>query len=311
MLQQTQSKTVIPYYNRFLEHFPDIAALARAREEDILTLWSGLGYYNRARNMHKAARKIMQFNNGTFPADYKTILSLPGIGPYTAGAICSIALNQPHPIVDGNIRRVLARLKGLRKKMPEKYFWDCMRAWVPKDKASAFNQAIMEMGALICRPHQPLCSQCPVQSLCQAKKLSLQDKIPPPGSKQPVNKVELVLLVIEYRGKTLLIHQEKSFIPGTWGLPFEAVPVKGSYLPTAENLIGKLTGSRIQIDYLGIIRHSITHRRITAHIFSGKSTGKSLQLRINNGRTCWATGEHLRRMLTSSLFRKVLISLGG
>lgn len=309
MLQQTQSQTVIPYYDRFLERFPAIADLAQAREEDVLALWSGLGYYTRARNIHRAAREIMQSCGGSFPTDYDAILSLPGIGPYTAGAICSIALNQARPVVDGNIRRVLARIKGLSETKPEKYFWDWMASWVPPKDPSLFNQAIMELGALVCLPRQPLCPRCPVRSLCKANLLGLQHTIPAARSRRAAEKVELALLVLRKKDRILLLRQEDSFIPGIWGFPFGTVSASASSRSAAENLNRKLTGADLRIDYIGEIRHSITHRRITVHIFAGESTGGAIRLKVPQDRVFWAAPAHLRRMVTSSLFRKVLICL--
>ena len=306
MLQQTQSQTVIPYFNRFMERFPDIADIARASEEDVLALWSGLGYYRRARNIHKAARNIVQLYDGTFPTDYEAIRSLPGIGPYTAGAVCSIALHQAKPVVDGNIRRVLARLKGLTERKPEKYFWDWMAAWVPEKEPSLFNQAIMELGALVCLPRRPLCPRCPVRSLCRANSLGLQQTIPRAGSKDTTEKVELSLLVLTRKDETLLLHQKGSFIPGRWGFPYEAVPEHGSFKTAAERLNRKLTGGKLRIDYKGAIRHSITYRRMTVHVFAGEPTGASIPLKIPEQRIYWATDAQLRRMVTSSLFRKGL-----
>lgn len=307
MLQQTQSQTVIPYYNRFLEHFPDIADLAQAREEDVLALWSGLGYYRRARNIHKAAREIVRYYDGTFPSDYQAIRSLPGIGPYTAGAICSIAFNQPKPVVDGNIRRVLARLNGLTERTPDRYFWDWMASCVPRKDPSLFNQGIMELGALVCLPRQPLCPQCPVRSLCKAASLGLQKAIPPAGPRHAAEKVELSLLVLTKRGKTLLVRQEDGFIPGVWGFPYATVSVGRSFRSAAEELNRKLAGKNLRTDYKGEIRHSITHRRITIHVFAGESTEDSILLRNFRRRAYWATDAQLRRMVTSSLFRKVLL----
>lgn len=306
MLQQTQSQTVIPYYNRFLERFPDIADLAHAREEDVLALWSGLGYYSRAKNIHRAARKIVQLYDGRFPTDYEAIRSLPGIGPYTAGAICSIALHQARPVVDGNIRRVLARLEGLTERMPEKYFWDRMASWVPEKEPSLFNQAIMELGALVCLPRRPLCPRCPVRSLCRANSLGLQQTIPP-ARKDKAQKVELSLLVITRNGKTLLLLQEDSFIPGRWGLPYETVNPQDTFRTASERLNRRLAGGKLRINYRGAIRHSITYRRMTVHIFTGEPTESSIRLKIPEQRIYWATDAQLRRMVTSSLFMKVLI----
>lgn len=306
MLQQTQSQTVIPYYESFLKRFPDISSLARASEEDVLSLWSGLGYYGRARNILKAARRIFEFHGGIFPSDYKTVLSLPGIGRYTAGAICSIAFDQPQPIVDGNIRRVITRLQGIQTHVPETYFWNQMTAWVPERKASIFNQAMMELGAVICIPDRPLCLLCPIQSFCRAKRDNLQNSIPVPRSGQDVKNIELVILVLRSGGKVLLTRLENDIIPGTWGLPYERVPAKQNFEKIAARLNRRLIGGGTSIVYCSGIRHSITRHRITAHIFRGNSGKVFSGLNsIKNGMQ-WATGAQQRRMLTSSLFKKAL-----
>jgi A/G-specific adenine glycosylase len=306
MLQQTQAKTVIPYYNRFLRHFPNISSLALASEETILTLWSGLGYYNRARNLLRAARQIIEFHDGIFPEDYKTILSLPGIGRYTAGAICSIALHQPQPIVEGNIRRVITRLNGIRKFIPEKFFWDQMSAWIPEKDSSVFNQAIMELGATICLPAQPLCSQCPVRTFCLAKRKNLQNTIPLPRPRKPTNNIEILILVLKHKSKILLIRQKDSFIPGRWGLPYGRVSQKRPLMKAAARLIEKLSGGALSIEYRSAVRHAITHRRILAHIFTGETEQAASQFHMDAGGAQWADRAQLSRLLTSSLFKKAL-----
>jgi A/G-specific adenine glycosylase len=306
MLQQTQAKTVIPYYDRFLRHFPNVSSLALASEEKILTLWSGLGYYNRARNLLRAARQIVKFHDGIFPKDYKTILSLPGIGRYTAGAICSIALHQPQPIVEGNIRRVITRLKGIRKFIPEKFFWDQMSAWIPERESSIFNQAIMELGATICLPTQPLCSQCPVRTFCRAKKKNLQNTIPLPRTRKSIKNIEILILVLKHKRKILLTRQKDSFIPGKWGLPYGRVRPTQSLMKAAARLNKKLSGGLLSIEYRTAVRHSITHHRILAHIFTGETEEAVSQFYVDAGGAQWANHAQAGRMLTSSLFRKAI-----
>lgn len=306
MLQQTQVKSAIPYFNRFLKRFPDIATLAHATEEEILVLWSGLGYYSRARNLHKAARQIVEYHDGIFPDEHQSILSLPGIGRYTAGAICSIAFNQPQPLVDGNIRRVVIRLIGIRSRVPEKYFWDRMAEWVPKENASAFNQAMMELGATICLPSQPLCPQCPVHRYCLAKRKNLQNSIPSAKPRKAGRKVDLVILVIKHRGNVLLTRQEDSFIPGEWGLPSRIVPSAQSPDETAECLNRKLFKGRLSISKIAVLKHSITHYRISAYIYTSKAIGIISEISGAEGGIQWASDLQLDRMLTSSLFRKAV-----
>jgi A/G-specific adenine glycosylase len=309
MLQQTQAKTVIPFYNRFLRRFPDIRSLAEASEEEVLAYWAGLGYYGRARNILKSARRIVEQYNGVLPGNIKTLLSLPGIGRYTAGAICSIAMHQAHPIVDGNIRRVVARLRGIRRKVPEQYFWDQMSAWLPEKNAAAFNQAMMELGAVICLPSKPLCPRCPVREFCRAKERNLEEKIPLSKRGRSAKKIELSILVVKRRGKILILRQNKSFIPGHWILPFLEVSAGLSPLKTAEKLSRRLGGAGSSAEYCGTVRHSITHHRITAYIYRGTGAQPAAGSGGDAGSVYWADPGQIAARLTSSLFRKALRSL--
>ena len=173
MLQQTRVSAVLPYYERFLAALPDVAALAAVEEDRLLKLWEGLGYYNRARNLQKAARKIMEEYDGVFPGDYETIRSLPGIGEYTAGAVASIAFGQAVPAVDGNVLRVIARITGDEGDVLDSAVKRRFGAWVrdvlPEDRPGDFNQALMELGAMVCLPNgAPKCAQCPARPFCTA-----------------------------------------------------------------------------------------------------------------------------------------------
>lgn len=305
MLQQTQVKTVIQYYGRFLQRFPDIASLARSSEREIMRLWSGLGYYGRARNLHRAARQIVKAHNGVFPNEFETILALPGVGQYTAGAICSLAFSQAQPIVDGNIRRVITRLNGIRKHAPESYFWNQMTVWIPNKKASVFNQAMMELGALVCVPSTPRCPRCPVRNCCKALRMGLQDIIPRPRARQAAERVEIVILVLERKDKILLARQPRSFIPGEWGLPVHFLHAQESPQDAAARLIRKIFGSEIAHRFFTKLRHSISNRRVLGHVFGGNVYGFGSQTRGNSSFR-WVNHTRLNAFLTSSLFRKVL-----
>lgn len=308
MLQQTQVKTVIPYYDRFLKRFPDLQSLAEAGEQEVLRLWAGLGYYRRTRDLHRAARLMIE-KYGDFPKEYKDILALPGIGKYTAGAICSLAFNQPRPVVDGNIQRVLTRLRAITKRCPENYFWTTMSAWVPKEKPSAFNQAMMELGATICVPGQPRCPECPVALFCKARDLGIQNRIPVARNKTATKRIRLAILLLEYKGKLLIsgIHRP-SFIPGAWGLPCRQVPEGESPKEAAMGLCRTILGRKILLAPMQEIRHSITSHGITAYGFRGELTipGKKLE-----GKSVyrWAGIRQLRDLVTSSLFRKAALKL--
>src|SRR4030095_14795432 len=223
MLQQTQVATVIDYYHRFLAHFPDLPSLARAEEGQVLTLWSGLGYYSRARNLHRAAQKILAECGGKFPKDPEAIASLPGIGRYTLGAVGSIAFGHPLPLVDGNVIRVYARyfaLKGSPKDSKfQKKIWKVAESWVPKRSPGDFNQALMELGATVCTPQSPLCLLCPVQKSCKGR-LQGPESFPERKKGPETKALKRVAAVIEQNGKVLLMLSEKHrWMKGLWQLP--------------------------------------------------------------------------------------------
>jgi A/G-specific adenine glycosylase len=211
MLQQTRVAAVIPHYHRFLARFPDAAALARASEAEVLTAWSGLGYYSRARNLRKAAQTIA--SQGEFPRDYGTIRQLPGVGDYTAAAVASIAFGLPHAVVDGNVRRVIARLTNDGKADVQAI---AGRLLDRKDPAQS-NQALMELGALVCLPREPLCGVCPVARHCEARRHGSQADLPLKRPRAEVKRISVVLLVIRKRGKILLTQTDR--VKGFWDLP--------------------------------------------------------------------------------------------
>jgi A/G-specific adenine glycosylase len=305
MLQQTQVKTVIPYYNHFLERFPDTGSLAAASEPEVLELWSGLGYYSRARNLHKAAKQIVE-KHKEFPDDFESILALPGIGRYTAGAISSIAFNRAEPVVDGNIRRVITRLYGIRKRAPENFFWNQMSALLPKNRSSSFNQAMMELGALICVPFQPHCPLCPVKGLCEALRLNIQDKIPEASAKQATKRIQIVVLMLERQRKVLMTSRnELRLIPGEWGLPCLQISDGESPEDAASMLCRRIAGRAIPLKPHGRIHHSISNHRITAFAFSGNMSFPAPRLRATNSYS-WIPVSQCSTMITSSLFRKIL-----
>jgi A/G-specific adenine glycosylase len=303
MLQQTQTSAVLPYYERFLESFPNIRSLAQAPESEVLKAWSGLGYYTRARNLHQAARRIVQ-SDGAFPCDFRTVLHLPGIGRYTAGAICSIAFNQPFPVVDGNVRRVLARLMAIENRVPERFFWNVMSAWISRKVPSNFNQAMMELGALVCTSSQPKCPQCPVREFCNARKSGMESEIPKVRNRKVSRRVEIVIIVIERNGKILLAPSSKSsFIPGLWELPWQIIHDHVSKGESAAALCRDILGQDIPLVFCGNIRHSISVRQITGSAFCARIAKSGLPARR---RLRWANPSSLGGLLTSSIFHKVL-----
>jgi len=210
MLQQTRVAAAIPYYERFLEKFPNVQALAGAREEEVLRLWAGLGYYSRARNLQRAAREIVERHGGEFPRELAAALALPGIGNYTAAAILSIAHGAPHAVLDGNVARVIARLEAIRGDLREPKRWRGLQTSADRlleiSKAGDWNQAMMELGATVCTPRAPDCANCPVGGFCRARELGLAEKVPEKRRKRAAEKVHLaVAVLLDPRGKTILI----------------------------------------------------------------------------------------------------------
>jgi A/G-specific adenine glycosylase len=212
MLQQTRVDTVIPYFNRFMEKFPTINALADAPEDDVLKQWEGLGYYSRARNLQSAVKEVKENYGGIVPDDPQQISTLKGVGPYTAGAILSIAYGKREPAVDGNVMRVFSRIfaieEDIQKQKTRKRFEDLVRELIPTGSSSYFNQGIMELGALICTPKSPKCTECPVEETCKAKELGIEQRLPVKEKKKkprPLNMVAGVLVA----GDRVLVRQRE------------------------------------------------------------------------------------------------------
>jgi A/G-specific adenine glycosylase len=245
MLQQTQVETVVPYFERWMTVLPDIASLATADEHSVLTLWAGLGYYSRARNLMEAAKILVREHNGALPADYEALRSLPGIGQYTAGAILSIAFNEAYPVVDGNVRRVLSRLYGWEDDRPRQ-LWEAAEKLVRSAEPRRINQAIMELGATVCSFRAPRCLVCPVQAGCIAYKTGKQLVIPPVKKRPETVRVQLFAVIQEDKGRHLM-----KLSRGLWEFPmFSELPA------------GKLTRR-------GSCRHTITHHRLEVHVYNG------------------------------------------
>jgi A/G-specific adenine glycosylase len=311
LLQQTRVRTALSYFERFLKRFPNVRSLARASEPEVLELWAGLGYYARARNIRRAAGIIVSHHRGRFPTTMGDLLALPGIGRYTAGAILSIAFNQPVPIVDGNVRRLISRLHGIKHRRNGEYFWRQAAAWIPPGRASQFNQAVMELGALVCLPSGPLCPRCPVSGFCVARSRGIADRIPPPRSKRAAQPVRFALMVAECNGCILLSTRHPAdFVPGEWGLPASEVGSAGEAHPAANALARGALGFRVLTREEGTVGHAITYRRIRAQVFRAIVKGKSGLPQPRAGYH-WVSRSEAERFLTSSLYRKALRALSG
>ena len=212
MLQQTTVAAVIPYFERFVAEFPNVNSLAAANVDDVLKLWEGLGYYSRARNLHKAALMIKQRHGGVFPKDVESLQALPGIGRYTAGAIASFAFDQAAPIVEANTERLYARLIALaddiRSTTSHQTLWDFAATIVPKTRPGDFNQALMDIGSQICRPQEPDCTQCPLNTCCKAYTLGQQNALPVRKPRTPITAIDEICVVIR-RGNEFLLRRRK------------------------------------------------------------------------------------------------------
>ena len=218
MLQQTQVSAVVPYYRRFLERFPDLASLAAAPEDDVLAVWSGLGYYARARNLHSAARAIVERHAGVFPSAFEDIVALPGIGRSTAGAIAVFAFGARHPVLDGNVKRVFARAFGIAgfpgEKKIETAMWAHAAALLPSNDVEAYTQGLMDLGAGVCARSRPRCVACPLHDDCVARRQNLIAELPSPRPKKLLPEKATVMLILQHGREVLL---EKRPAPGIWG----------------------------------------------------------------------------------------------
>lgn len=259
MLQQTQVATVIPYFERFMQRFPSINSLAAAPEDDVLTLWTGLGYYARARNLHKAAKHIASEHQGQFPSDFDSVVALPGIGRSTAGAVLSIASGQSQPILDGNVKRVLSRyyaIEGWPGRRPvELQLWEKASENTPTHRCDHYTQAMMDLGATVCTRSKPLCDQCPLQTECLAYAQGRQLEFPGKKPKKTLPVKSTAMLIPLFRGSVLL---QKRSASGIWGglWSFAEIGELENHLPlTLRQIIGEGT----TLEVLPTFRHTFSH----------------------------------------------------
>jgi A/G-specific adenine glycosylase len=278
MLQQTQVKTVIPFWNRWMRELPTIESAANASSEKIHKLWEGLGYYTRARNLQKAAKIILEKHGGKFPRNFEEVLALPGIGRYTAGAICSIAFNQPTPILDGNVIRVLTRIFGIAENPKEKktsqLLWQIAQELVTYAKAqnsqrntcSYLNQSLMELGALICTPRNPRCKFCPIKKLCVAFKENRIEELPNLGKREAATARRFIAFVVERKGK-ILVRQRPAGIVNAHLWEFPNYEINGSKQSAKAIFNSTFDFRPNEFQPLCTIKHSITRYRITLEAF--------------------------------------------
>ncbi|MBR6667706.1 MAG: A/G-specific adenine glycosylase [Clostridia bacterium] len=262
MLQQTRVETVIGYYARFLQRFPTVAELAAAPEDDVLKMWEGLGYYSRARNLHKGAKQVVTEYGGVIPASVEELRKISGIGPYTAGAIASIAFDQPVPAVDGNVIRVVSRLRGIRENVGIPSVRRALEgeaaALVPADRPGDFNQAVMDLGATICTPGTPSCERCPLQGECDAFAAGDAEDLPVLPRKNPPKVFDYAVCLIFSGDRVLMRQRTEAMLRGLWVFPMiEGTPTP-SQLPSAVRKLTKLAVSGVES--AGEAKHVFTHQ---------------------------------------------------
>lgn len=267
MLQQTQVKTVIPYYDRWLQAFPTIAHLATAEQQQVLKAWQGLGYYARARNLHRAAQRVVERHGGTFPRTLDEVMQLPGIGRTTAGGILSAAFDQAVPILDGNVKRVLARLVALEvppaRAIPR--LWQLSEHILDPGQPRNFNQALMDLGATICTPHQPACLLCPWRSHCRAYNLGIQSQVPMSESRAPLpHKLIGVAVIWNDRGQVLIDRRRQDgLLGGLWEFPGGKVEPEETVEACIVREIREELGIEIAVgEHLVTVDHTYTHFKV-------------------------------------------------
>lgn len=311
MLQQTQVKTVVPYFERFVAAFPTVAALGAAPPERVLKLWEGLGYYSRGRNLHRAARFIVNEHGGALPRTAAEWGALPGVGPYTANAIASITTGEPVAVLDGNVKRVLARLLAMKQSIDDSKAAAMLRQaadrLLDRKRPGDFNQAMMELGARICTPRSPACPTCPVASWCRAQRAGLADRLPVRRRRPRAPEHHEQAVVISRRERYLLVRRpDRGLLANLWGWP--TVPVRNARAPRSvvERAARERFGLTIACgDKQSTVRHDFTHRQLWVHVHRARWVAGTLRP-ADGVRARWVTARQLEALPLSTLDRKII-----
>jgi A/G-specific adenine glycosylase len=317
MLVQTTVAAVVPYFERFLARFPTVRALAEADPAEVLKAWEGLGYYRRARQLQEAARVIVAEHGGSFPDDLERIGALPGVGRYIAGAVVSFAFDRPAPIVEANTRRVLARWlawrEDLKSARSQARLWQAAERVVPPQGAGLFNQAFIELGALVCTPRAPICLVCPVATLCRARGLGLQDTLPVTSPKTPPMAVAEACALVERDGRFLIVQRGPGGLwEGLWEFPTihrSGADPAGRAFTTAPDLaegVRLLTGVHVQIGPLAeTVRYSVTRHRVALDAYRAIGLTDALRPGPGLAQAAWAPAELLEEYPFGSAGRRL------
>ncbi len=306
MLQQTTVKAVVPYYRTFLRRFPSMRALAEASVDDVLAVWSGLGYYGRARNLHRGAQAIVERHAGRFPRGLEAAMLVPGVGLYTASAVLSICYGAPHAVVDGNVRRVLSRQLALRGSAWDKdgAYYNLASEWLEKLAPGDWNQALMELGATICTPRGPKCEACPIRRWCKAFALGVQEQLPESRRRRPSVDVTVAAALIEERGRVLLVRRcAGKLMSRLWEIPQSSLESKG--LPDLERELREAHGLEIEpLQLLVRARHSVTFRRIRLEGYRARLKRPAPR---DPERFRWIRPNELEDLAVSAMTRKLIL----
>ena len=315
MLQQTQVDTVIPYFRRFTKRFPTVGALADAPLDEVLKLWEGLGYYARARNLHRAARIVAHEFKGRFPKTVEGLMRLPGVGRYSAGAIASLAFGVDAPALDGNVARVLCRVFAIRRDPREARtrdeLWSLAGSLLPKGQAGKFNEALMELGATICTPRAPKCEICPIAAHCEARRRGIQERLPVRHARKLTPHYDVTAAVIRHNGRVLIAQRpHEGMLGGLWEFP-------GGKRETGESLEECLRREireelKLEIEVgepVAVVKHAYTHFRITLHAFECRVlSGKPQATGVADFK--WVRMSEIDRYAFAVTDRKIIQALG-
>lgn len=311
LLQQTRVETVIPYFKRMLRAFPTVQDLAAAHEDQVLKLWEGLGYYSRALSLRKSARRIVREYRGLFPRTASQWQQLPGVGRYTASAISSIAFGEPVPVLDGNVKRLLARLFAIRASIDDpkivKRLWSVAEILVPSREPGDFNQALMEAGARICTPKGPRCNACPLSEKCDAHNLNLERSLPLRGKKRLLPCYEIVAAAIRRNGRYLLGKRPPGgLLGGLWEFPGGKVQPGETHMQALARELREELGIRARINELvASVPHAYTHFKITLHLYRAALLSGRVQARFHR-EIKWVFPSQFYRYAFPGAVRKIL-----